>query len=253
MHVFGISKGYPFNVNVYYRAYQNSDVIETWTEISHKEKKPVVLKQFASGFLPIRQGNVWVSHLHGSWGSEATVTAEPLQPGLKTIKNLNAPRPAFDTHAELMLSLDGKPQENCGRVIGAALCWAGNYNLRIDTHGHRLHHFLAGINEENSEYNLKAGNTFTTPKLALTYSEEGLGGASRSFHRWARNGQIHNGKAQRDILLNSWEGVYFDVKQETMDEMMGDIASLGGELFVMDDGWFGNKYKRDGEWPWHST
>jgi len=29
-----------------------------------------------------------------------------------------------------------------------------------------------------------------------------------------------------------------------MDQMMADIASMGGELFVMDDGWFGDKYPR---------
>lgn len=238
-------KLYPFYVNVCYRTAETSDVIETWTEISHKEKKTVVLKQFASGFLPIRQGDVWISHMHGSWGAEAFVTTEPLTPGLKVIKNLTAPRPSFDSHAEIMISLDGKPQENSGRVIGAALCWAGNYNMRIETKGKHSHRFLAGINEENSEYKLKAGQTFTTPELAFTYSEEGLGGASRSFHRWARNGKIHNGKALRDILLNSWEGVYFNVNQANMDEMMGDIAALGGELFVMDDGWFGRKYQRN--------
>jgi alpha-galactosidase len=47
------------------------------------------------------------------------------------------------------------------------------------------------------------------------------------------------------ILLNSWEGVYLNVNQEGMAQMMKDIADMGGELFVMDDGWFGNKYNRD--------
>lgn len=238
-------KLYPFYVNVNYCTSSTSDVIETWTEITHQEKKGVVLKQFASGFLPMRKGDVWMTHQHGSWGSEAYLTQEPLTPGLQVIKNLNAPRPAFDSRAEVMFSLDGKPQENCGRTIGAALCWGGNYNMRVESRQNGNHRFLAGIDEANSEYNLKAGATFTTPKLAFAYSEEGLGGVSRTFHRWARNGGIYNGKRLRDILLNSWEGVYFNVNQTNMDEMMGDIASLGGELFVMDDGWFGVKYPRN--------
>ena len=29
-----------------------------------------------------------------------------------------------------------------------------------------------------------------------------------------------------------------------MKQMMADISSMGGELFVMDDGWFGDKYPR---------
>ena len=62
-------KVYSFFVNVCYRAWQDADVIETWTEISHQEKKPVVLSQFASAYLPIRRGNVWMSHLYGSWAN----------------------------------------------------------------------------------------------------------------------------------------------------------------------------------------
>ena len=67
---------------------------------------------------------------------------------------------------------------------------------------------------------------------------------SRRFHRWGRENRLANGDKARKILLNSWEGVYFDINEEGMDRMMKDIASMGGELFVMDDGWFGDKYPR---------
>lgn len=237
-------KVYPFETQLVYKAYTHSDVIETWSEISHKEKKPVVLQQFASAYLPIRKNDVWISHLHGSWANEGKVTTEPLTPGMKVIKNKDGVRNSHTDHAEVMISLDGKPQENAGRVIGAALCWGGNFRLRFDTTDDNFHYFLAGINEDASQYTLEPGEVFATPELALTYSEEGLGGASRSFHRWARNGKVHNGTASRDILLNSWEGVYFDINEAGMDQMMGDIAGMGGELFVMDDGWFGDKYPR---------
>ena len=104
--------------------------------------------------------------------------------------------------------------------------------------------FFAGINEQNSEYHLKKGETFKTPVLALTYSTQGLSGASRNFHKWGRKYILAHGDKERDILLNSWEGVYFDINQKGMDRMMADIHSMGGELFVMDDGWFGTKYPR---------
>ena len=237
-------KVYPFEVKVFYKAYTDSDIIETWTEISHQEKKAVTLQQFASAYLPIRKGDVWVSHLHGTWANEAKVTDEPLNPGMLVIKNKDGARNSHTDHAEVMISLDGKPQENSGRVIGAALCWSGNYRLRFDMMDDNFHHFLAGINEDNSEYILEPKEVFATPELALTYSKNGLGDASRSFHRWARNGKVHNGTRPRNILLNSWEGVYFDINEKGMEQMMQDIAGLGGELFVMDDGWFGGKYPR---------
>lgn len=238
-------KVYPFYIDVCYKAYQDADVIETWTEISHGEKKPVALNQFASAYLPIRRGNVWLSSLYGSWANEGRLAQEALEPGMKVIKNKDGVRNSHTAHAEVMFSLDGQPQENSGNVIGAALCYTGNYKLRIDTDDSEYHQFYAGINEENSAYTLEKEETFRTPELALTYSKEGLSGASRNFHRWARLHKLAHGNQLRKILLNSWEGVYFNINQKGMDQMMADIASMGGELFVMDDGWFGNKYPRN--------
>lgn len=238
-------KVYDFQVDVCYRAYQNCDVIETWTEIRNNEKKPITLLQYASGFLPIRQGNVWVSHQHGAWGAEAQVTEEPLNAGQFLIQDYNGAKNAVVNRPNLMLSLDGKPQENQGRVIGAVLCWSGNFKMKVDTQGKNIHRFSAGISEENSMYTLKKGESFTTPQLALTYSTEGMGGASRSFHRWARkNNMVAHGEKMRDILLNSWEGIYMNVSQEACEKLMDGVKTLGGELFVVDDGWFGNKYRR---------
>ena len=235
---------YPINVDVKFRAYNDVDMIETWTEIVNNEKGTVTLTTFASGCLPIRRGEVWASHLWGSWANEGRLTEEPLEPGQLIIKNKDGVRNSHTDHAEVMLSLDGKPRENAGDVIGAALCYSGNFRLKIETDDTDYHYFFAGINEDNSEYHLKKGERFTTPALALTFSKEGLSGASRNFHKWGRLYKLAHGTTERKILLNSWEGVYFDINQKGMDQMMNDIAQMGGELFVMDDGWFGDKYPR---------
>lgn len=73
---------------------------------------------------------------------------EPLRPGIKMIKNKDGIRNSHTAHAEVMISLDGKPKENTGSVIGAALCYSGNYKLFFDTDDSDYHHFFAGINEE---------------------------------------------------------------------------------------------------------
>ena len=235
---------YPFYVDICYRTYPDKDIIETWAEYEHTEKGAVTLNQFASAYLPIRYGKVWISHLYGTWANEGRVEEEPLTHGMFEIKNKDGVRNSHTSHAEVMFSLDGQPRENTGRVIGAALCYTGNYKLRVDTDDTNYHHFYAGINEDNSSYNLKSGERFVTPPLALTYSNEGLSGVSRNYHSWARSYKLMHGQDLRPILLNSWEGVYFDINEEGMDQMMSDISSMGGELFVMDDGWFGNKYPR---------
>ena len=238
---------YPFYVNVCYRAYNDVDMIETWTEIENREKKAVKLTRFDSGFLPIRFGNVWLTHLTGSMNNEGRLVQEPLERGMLVIRNKDGVRNSHTEHSEVMFSLDGKPQEHSGQVIGAALCYSGNYELRIHTRESDYHEFFAGINPDNSAYTLEPKEVFVTPVLALTYSDEGHGGASRNFHRWARRYKLANGMETRKILLNSWEGVGVNINEEVMDQMMGDIASMGGELFVMDDGWFGDRYPRNND------
>ena len=235
---------YPITVDLCYKGYQDVDMIETWTEIKNSEAKPVTLTQFASCCLPIRRGNVWISSFYGSWGNEGILCEEPLTPGEKIIKNKDGVRNAHTSRGEVMFSLDGKGQENNGDVIGAAICYSGNYQLKVETDDSDFHYFFAGMNPDNSEYHLKKGETFVTPKIALSFSKEGLSGVSRNFHKWGRKYMLAHGDKERKVLLNSWEGVYLDVNQEGMDQMMGDIASMGGELFVMDDGWFGDKYPR---------
>ena len=235
---------YPITVALCYMPRPEEDMIETWTEIQNGESKPVTLTQFASICLPIRRGDVWLSHFYGSWANEARLVEEPILPGEKVIKNKDGTRNSHTDHAEVMFSLDGKGQENSGDVIGAALCYSGNFQLKIDTDDTEYHYFFAGINPDNSEYHLKKGEYFVTPKVALSFSKAGLSGISRNFHQWGRKYMLMHGNKERKILLNSWEGVYFDINQQGMDQMMGDIASMGGELFVMDDGWFGEKYPR---------
>ena len=235
---------YPITVDLCYMSRPEVDMIETWTEIKNGEAKTVTLTQFASICLPIRRGNVWLSHFYGSWGNEARLCEEPVTPGEKIIKNKDGVRNSHTDHAEVMFSLDGKGLENQGDVIGAALCYSGNFQLKVETDDSDYHYFYAGINPDNSEYHLKKGETFITPKVALSFSQCGLSGVSRNFHKWGRKYMLAHGDKERKILLNSWEGVYFDINQKGMDQMMGDIASMGGELFVMDDGWFGVKYPR---------
>ncbi len=239
-------KKYPVTVKVFYKTYSSCDVIETWTEISHREKKAIRLQRFDSGHLAFPQGNAWMMHYHGDWSAEFYPTTEPITQGVKTIRNSDGDRNAHIDAPEIMISLDGKPQENAGKVIGAALCWSGNFELRLNTTLNKQHHFFAGISPQASEYILEPGETFTTPRLALCMSNEGLGGVSRNFHRWARHeGWLHQGDKTREILLNSWEGVVFNVNEKGMFQMMEDIKEMGGELFVMDDGWFGDKYQRN--------
>lgn len=237
-------KVYPLVVKQYYKAYKGTDVISTWGEITNNAKKALTLYKFASASLPVKRADNWLTHFHGTWGAENMMEEEKLTNGQKVIANKEGIRNTQTDNPSFMLTLDGCPQEENGRVIGASLAWSGNYLMKIIADNSRIN-VIAGINEEVSHYILEPKETFVTPELAMTYSSEGKGGVSRAFHRWARAYKLNQGNKERDILLNSWEGVYFNVNQEGMDQMMKDMSAMGGELFVMDDGWFGDKYPRN--------
>lgn len=237
-------KVYPFEIKQYYKAYQGTDIISTKIEIMNNGKKSVTLYRFVSAYLPVQRGDNWLTHFHGHWGAENMLEEEKLTNGQKVISNKDGMVNTETDNPSFMLSIDGKPQEEYGHILGGTLAWTGNYLLKMDITNTKLN-IIAGINEENSHYKLESKETFKTPEFAMTYSTSGKGGVSRAFHRWARMYKLSHGNVERDILLNSWEGVYFKVNQEGMDQMMKSFSALGGELFVMDDGWFGNKYSRD--------
>ena len=242
-----VDRHYPFTVKVCYETRDKSDVIEQWTEISHTEKKVVELARFDSAFMPIRRGDVWASHMDGgSHGAEGNLVEEPLHDGILAVKGLEGNRNGAASQAEMMFSLDGKPDQLNGRVIGAALQWTGTFELRVDTDNNTFHRFFIGINPLGGPYRLDPKTVFDTPRVLWTYSEEGVGGASRNYHRWARSGGMHGGDRVRDVLLNSWEPLRFETTEENMFHLIDEVAEIGGELFVMDDGWFGDKYPRTG-------
>lgn len=141
---------YPFTVDVHYLPFADSDIIETWTTVRHSEEAPVQLTRFASGYLPVRASDGWLLSLYGNHCNEAREECRAIPRGMTVIKNRDGVRNTHSAHPEVMISLDGKPQENTGRVIGAALEYSGNYKLRLDYDNDDVYHFFAGINEDDS-------------------------------------------------------------------------------------------------------
>ena len=103
-----------------------------------------------------------------------------------------------------------------------------------------------GIHPLHLSYPLAPGESFVTPECAATYSPSGLGETSRNLHRLYRHHLMRGptALAERAVLLNSWEGLYFNFDQDKIAALAKDSADLGIKLFVLDDGWFGNKYPR---------
>ena len=240
---------YPFQVVQHFRALAAADVIETWVELVNHEAGPVKLARMDS--LAINLAHVAddfrVQSLHGQWASEAKVTDVPLGRG-QTIAygSRSGVRDAFESNASFMLTLGSSSSETSGEVIGGVLCWSGMWGISIQRDFCDFLELRAGAENCSGPYVLDPGKSITLPKAAFTYSNCGKGQVSRNFHRWARDWHLPAGHKPRPVLLNSWEGSYFSFTEKVLHDMMDGVKEMGGELFVLDDGWFGTgKYARD--------
>ncbi len=235
-------------VKLVYDAYQQEDVIAQHVEILNGGKEAVELLDYASASLYVDADNYLLTHFWGAWAAEMKLEHELLGHDRKVIESRRGVQATQGNNPSFLLSLNTRDfSETSGEVIAGALAWSGNFRLSFDRdNGGRLN-ILAGISPFASAYPLEAGKSFITPEMMYTWSNSGAGGASRNLHRWARKYSVYNGGEVNPTLLNSWEGAYFNFTTETLLRMMDDAAGMGLEMFVLDDGWFGNKFPRNGD------
>jgi alpha-galactosidase len=238
---------YPFEVTLHYRAYQQEDVIEQWSTIRHTEKKPVIMHKYASANLYIPAQDYYLTHFHGDWANEMNPSEVKLTEGIKILDSKLGTRADLFQPPSFLVALNQPAEEEQGEVIAGTLSWSGNYQLAFEVDPLHNLRVLPGINPYASAYNLAPNTEFTTPAFLFTYSNQGKGGASRSLHRWARKHRIPQGEGNRLTLLNNWEATYFDFNEEKLTTLFKDGKKLGVDLFLLDDGWFGNKYPRNND------
>ena len=234
------------DVELVFTAYARENVITTHTVIRNREEGPVTLHSFYSSAVTLKSDKYLLTHLYGAWAREAQVDHTLLTHGAKSIESMREVRTTHTENPAFMLTLgSGSFSENCGEVIAGALAWSGNFRLNFEVDEYDVLTVLAGANPNGSEYRLRPGESFTTPEMIYTHSLRGAGGASRNLHDWGRNYGVYHAERVVPTLLNSWEGAYFDFDAKVLKQMIDDAASMGLEMFVLDDGWFGNKYPRN--------
>jgi alpha-galactosidase len=236
---------YPVTVKLHVEAYKDEDTIKTWTEISHQEKDPVVLSRFASAMLHLDAQTYWLTQFHGDWAKECRMQETPLTNGIMIIDSKLGTRATMYQAPFFFLSLDRPADENNGTVFAGTIAWSGSFQLLFEIDRLNSLRIAAGINPYASEYALKPNEVFVTPAFIYTFSSQGKGQASRNLHRWVRRYGMVDGDKPRLTLLNNWEATYFDFNEEKLVSLFDDAGKLGVDLFLLDDGWFGNKYPRN--------
>lgn len=238
---------YDFYVSLCFRSYDQDDIIEAWSEIRHSEKKPVMLNSYASCMLHLDVPFSWLTQFHGDWFSEMHMEESKLTSGIRILDSKLGTRTNNYQSQVFMLSPNRPSTENEGEVLAGTLAWTGNFRYVFETDNNNSLGVTAGINPFASEYLLPPGTSFATPSFIFTYALHGKGEASRNFHRWAIDYGILDGKGKRLTLLNNWESTFFDFDEQKLTHLIHTAAKTGVDLFLLDDGWFGNKFPRQND------
>lgn len=239
---------YPVKFRLYVQADEESNVFEQWVEILNEGTGAVTVDLAESGHLLVKADRYFVTTFRGTWGGESLMNEEEVRRGnTLSVGSDTGTRTAQEGTPGFVLSLGGPAREDEGAVYMGALAWSGNYklNFKHSPYGNLFASF--GVDMSFAPYRLEGGKSLTLPRCILTFSDRGKGEASRQMHRWARRGGVRGGDRERMTLLNSWEGAYFKFDEPLLHGMMERASGMGVELFVLDDGWFANKYPRNAD------
>ena len=226
-------------VELYFGVLEELDIITRATRIINASEKEVKLEKAASINLDWNEGEYdWIT-LCGRYAFERKLRREKITHGIQSIGSM---RGASSHHYNpFSIVCERNATETMGSCIGVSFVYSGEFLMEIEKDHIDQTRLICGIHPDSFCWTLASGEEFWTPEVILSHSNEGIGKLSRNFHKVIRN-HICRGEwrdKQRPILINNWEATYFDFTGEKIVQIAKEAATLGIELMVMDDGWFG--------------
>ena len=231
---------FDLEVRLEYRTYAASDVIARRTVLINHSQAPVtVLRADSANWLIPDQGSYRLSTMTGYWGAETQVHRSRLPIGEHVLTS----RQGVTGHgANPWCAIDnGHATEDSGEVRTIVLAWSGSWRTTTQRRPEGQVSVSTGFGHEGLQWELTADATMETPWSFAHFSTTGFGGASHGWHNFIRSHILPVGGENRPILYNSWEAIGFDIDEEKQLELAELASDLGVELYVMDDGWFGNR------------
>ena len=228
-------------VQLFYTIFADWPVIARSSKVINQGRGTCYLESLASLSLDLPDADYDWLQLSGAWARERHIKERPLQQGIQSIEST---RGISSPHHNPFVALK-RPEttEFSGPVLGAALVYSGNFLIQAEVDTYDVTRLQLGINPFGFEWKLAAGQSFTSPEALLVYSERGLNGMSQVFHQLFRR-RLARGywrERARPVLINNWEATYFDFSEEQLLELAEKAQEVGVELFVLDDGWFGQR------------
>lgn len=228
-------------VTLRYGVLPKLDIITRCASVANNTNEPVILTKAASLCLDIPHGEwEWV-HFHGRHAMERLTERMPLCHGIQESSSTRGTSSHHQNPTVLLCSPDCT--ETSGSCIGAALMYSGSFQTKIQLDQMEQVRLVMGINPELFRWELKPSEVFDTPEVIMSYSSNGMEKLSHNFHKVIRE-HVCRGKyklTERPVLINNWEATYFDFNEEKILKIAEQAASLGVDMLVLDDGWFGKR------------
>lgn len=228
-------------VQLFYTIFADWPVITRSSKVINQGRETCYLESLASLSLDLPDADYDWLQLSGAWARERHIKERPLQQGIQSIEST---RGISSPHHNPFVALK-RPEttEFSGPVLGTALVYSGNFLIQAEVDTYDVTRLQLAINPFGFEWKLAAGQSFTSPEALLVYSERGLNGMSQVFHQLFRR-RLARGywrERARPVLINNWEATYFDFSENQLLELAEKAQDVGVELFVLDDGWFGQR------------
>ena len=230
-------------VNVYlnYSVFEDFDVITRNIKVVNSGetlKLHTVLSAMTDFF---GCGDMDIIHLDGAWARERYVTRQRIVPGNQSIKSQIGISSSY--HNPFIAICDKNTTENTGDAYGFNLVYSGNFTAGAERNPYGTIRTYIGINPNEFEWVLETNQSFETPEAILVYSDKGLSGMSRIFHKIIRT-RLCRGKfrdIERYALINNWEATYFNFNEDKIVKIAQKAKQIGVDTMVLDDGWFGRR------------
>lgn len=228
-------------VTLIYTVFENYPVITRSVKVENGSDARMDIERVYSCCVEYERTDFNMMHLYGKWLKERTLQVRHLAHGIQSVVSKRGS--SSHNHNPFVALADEKATEDYGEVYGFNLVYSGNFSAEIEVDAFNSTRLIMGINPESFGWILEPGEVFQSPEVVMVYSGEGVGGMSRAFHDIYRNNLLRGKWAEekRPLLINSWEGCYFDFDDEKMVSFARKAREMGIEMLVMDDGWFGKR------------
>ncbi len=239
----------PLSAQVLYEVYPELDIIGRSMRLTN-EGEDVVIENLKSGSVSIPSLERYrVRYLSGKWAGESHINEQYLTNGAFTMQSRTG---NTGPHFNPSFALDnGTANEKSGNVWFGLLGYSGNWQITFEKTTFQDVKITGGISNFDFSYTLKKGESIQTPVMTVGFTSGGYGSMSRALHEF-ENKHILPKKRTGRVLYNSWEATCFDVRVESQKELAKRAAKIGVELFVIDDGWFGQRHSdRAGLGDWY--